>query len=294
MMTNSKGVLMFAQNNREIDYATMAHVSAKFISKNLDVPVSLVTDKHTIDWIQTNAPDINSTFEHIILIDGVNTNQEKRYYDGSLDYKNIKFNNTFRALCYDLSPYDQTLVIDTDLLIVNDRLKDVWDTDVDFMINQDHYDLAQNRDCSEFKKIHDHGIDFYWATIFYFKKTAQTKIFFDLCRDIVENYDFYKFIYQMPGHLMRNDYVFSVAIHIINGFSNLNKPRSLPCNIYYILDRDELYKVNSAKDFIFFVQKKDHLGEYTLVKTSNQNIHVMNKYSFNRLIPQMLEVLDLE
>jgi len=291
-MSNSKGVLMFAQNNREIDYASMAYVSAKFVSKNLDVPVSLVTDQFTMDWIYSNNPDIESVFDRIIITDKLKTDQQKRYYDGSLDYKNIKFNNTLRALCYELSPYDQTLVIDTDMLIVNDKLKNVWDTDVDFMINRDHFDLAQNRDCSEFEKIHDYGIDFYWATVFYFRKTEQTKIFFDLCRDIVENYDFYKFIYQMPGHLMRNDYVFSVAIHIINGFSNLTEPQSLPCTIYYILDRDELYKVNSSKDFVFFVQKKNYLGEYTLIKTSNQNVHIMNKYSFNRNIPRMLEVLD--
>lgn len=291
-MTSSKGVLMFAQNNQEIDYALMASVSARYVSKNLSVPVSLVTDQHTLDWIRSNNPDIESVFDHIIQIDKIKTEQEKRYYDGSLKYKNIKFNNTLRALCYDLSPYDQTLVIDTDLLIVNDKLKNVWDTDIDFMINRNHFDLAQNRDCGEFQKIHDYGIDFYWATAFYFRKTNETKIFFDLCQDIVENYDFYKFIYQMPGHLMRNDYVFSVAIHIINGFSNLNKPQSLPCNIYYTLDRDELYKVNSSKDFVFFVQKKDHLGEYTLVKTSNQNLHIMNKYSFNRNISKMLEVID--
>jgi hypothetical protein len=140
----------------------------------------------------------------------------------------------------------------------------------------------------------DYGIDFYWATIFYFKKTAWTKSFFDLYQHIVENYDFYVFTYRIPWHLVRNDYVVSIAIHIMNGFSNRSKPSKLPCNIYYILDRDELYQINSKNELVFFVQKNNHLGEYTLTKTSTQTVHIMNKYSFNRNIPRMLEILDGE
>jgi hypothetical protein len=182
--------------------------------------------------------------------------------------------------------------MDIDLLIMNDRLRYIWDTDTDFMINPDHFDLAQDRDGFEFKRTTDYGIDFYWATVFYFEKTAWTKAFFDLCQHIVENYEFYVFTYRLPAHLMRNDYVFSIAIHIMNGFSNKNKPAKLPSQFYYTLDRDVLYKVNSENDLTFFVQKKGYNGEYLLTRIVDQSVHIMNKYSIVRNIPALLEAID--
>jgi hypothetical protein len=92
---------------------------------------------------------------------------------------------------------------------------------------------------------------------------------------------------------MRNDFVFSIAIHIMNGFSNKTVPQTLPAEFYYTLDRDELYQVNSDGTLIFLVQKPDSFGQYTLAKTGKQNVHVMNKYSYNRNIGKLLEALSV-
>jgi hypothetical protein len=292
-MNKSKGVIMFAHNNQEIDYVLQAIISAKFVKKNLKVPVSLITDTGTKEWLEKNYD--SKIFDQIILTDNLLKipNNLKRYYDGSITYKNTEFKNGYRTLAFQLSPYEKTLVIDTDLLIVNDKLKHIWDTDVDFMINKKHYDLASDRDIFEFQRVNDHGIDFYWATAFYFKKTEWAKVFFNLCQHIIQNYDFYRFIYRINYPILRNDYVFSIAIHIMAGFTNKNHPMSLPCNIHYTLDRDELYQINSSTDFVFLVQKKDCLGEYTLVKTSENNIHIMNKYSIGRHADKLLEVANV-
>ena len=294
-MDNSKGVLLFAHNNSEIDYGMMAYICAKYIEKNLNVPVSLATDTGTVRWLDQQDPKFKDQFDQIILTDHIPSpvTQEKKYYDGSLEYKKLNFGNGYRFNCYEFSPYEKTLVLDTDVLITNDRLKHIWDSKTDFMINSDHFDLARDRDVFEFQRVQDHGIDFYWATMFYFEKTAWCKVFFDLCNHIIENYEFYRFVYQIPGQLMRNDYVVSIAIHIINGFDNKVKPESLPCQIYYTVDRDELIKVDSDKEFLFLIQKKEYVGQYTLSRTSNQILHIMNKYSIIRNADRLLEVLNV-
>lgn len=291
----SNGILIFAHNNREIDYGKMAYISALYAKKNLGVPVSLVTDSGTKKWMSESDIPIDDVFDKIITTDDIQTPTfvRKRYYDGSLDYKKADFKNMYRAWAYELTPYDKTLVIDVDLLIVNDRLNSVWDTDADFMINKKSHDLARDRQNFEFIRVSDHGIDFFWATAFYFEKTKWTKTFFNLCQHIIENYEYYKFVYRINIPLMRNDYVFSIAIHIMGGFSNKIVPPSLPCEIYYSLDRDELIRVNNDKSFLFLIQKKGCLGEYTLASTNNQNIHIMNKYSITRLSDQLLEVLNV-
>ena len=293
-MMKSNGVLIFAHNNKEIDYGEMACISAMYVKKNLNVPVSLITDSGTLEYLKKNNDKVGDIFDQVVLTDDIITKTfiKKRYYDGSLDYKKADFKNVHRAWAYELSPYDKTIVIDVDLLIVNDRLNAVWDTDVDFMINKISYDIARDRNSFEFQRVSDHGIDFFWATAFYFEKTKWTKTFFDLCKHIIENYEYYRFVYRIDSPLMRNDYVFSIAIHIMGGFTNKINPPSLPCEIYYTLDRDELIRVNNKKSFLFLIQKKGCLGEYTLASTNNQNIHIMNKYSFNRLGNKIIEAIN--
>jgi hypothetical protein len=290
----TSGVLMFAHNNREIDYGMMAYVSARYVEKKLKVPVSLVTDSGTISWLDKKDLTLKTIFDKIILTDDLlqPSVQDKRFYDGSINYKKTLFNNGFRSRAFTFTPYEQTLVIDTDLLIKNDRLKNIWDSNSDFMINSKHIDLAYDRDNTEFQRVSDYTVDFYWATAFYFKKTEWTKTFFNLCQHINENYEYYRFIYQISYPVLRNDFVFSIAIHIMNGFGNKTAPQKLPSEIYYTSDRDELYQVNPDGSLVFLIQKKDSLGQYTLAKTDNQNVHIMNKYSYNRNIKNLLEILD--
>ena len=49
-----RGILIFAHNSRDVDYALMSLVSAKFAKTNLQVPVSLIVDKFTVEWMQTS------------------------------------------------------------------------------------------------------------------------------------------------------------------------------------------------------------------------------------------------
>lgn len=291
----SKGILFFAQNNNQIDYAKMACISAQYAKKNLNVPVSLVTDTGTKAWtLEYNNVNLEDYFDKVILIDEKKfISNPRRYYDGSLDYKKAEFKNIYRSKAYDYTPYNKTLVVDVDLLIVNDRLNAIWDTDEIFMINKYSHDLARDRNNFEFTRVSDHGIDFFWATAFYFVKTPWTKAFFDLCQHIVENYEYYRFVYRIDSPLMRNDYVFSIAVHMMGGFSNKINPPSLPCEIYHTVDKDELIKINDEKSFTFLIQKKNALGEYTLAKTHNQNIHIMNKFSMNRFEKELIGALNV-
>ena len=168
----NKGCLIFAHNT-DIDYASMAILAAKLVGKHLDVPVSLVTDTGTLAWMKDNDNiNVEETFDKIIFTDDYlkNKKQIRRYYDGSIDYKKADFKNGYRAWAFEYSPYEQTLVIDVDFLVVNDRLNNVWDSNSDFMINRVSQDLARDRKLLEFNRVSDHGIEFFWATAFYFKK----------------------------------------------------------------------------------------------------------------------------
>jgi hypothetical protein len=67
----TRGALIFAHNNRDIDYALMSLISGGLVKKHLEVPVSLVTDESTIAWMKTSKiyDSAVKLFDQIILVE---------------------------------------------------------------------------------------------------------------------------------------------------------------------------------------------------------------------------------
>lgn len=272
----SHGVLIFAQNNTEIDYAKISLYAAKRVKEYLGVPVSLVTDSK--DWLLTSQPSAEEVFDQIITLNSDST-QTKKFYDGSMASKTLIWKNLDRSSCFDLSPYDETIVIDSDYIINSDVLNKVWGSKHDFLIYKDSFDIAQWRDDSSFKYLNQWSIPFYWATVFYFKKTEIVSDFFFLIKHIKANWSYYRALYTIDSTVFRNDFAFSIALHMMgNSFFG-----TLPGKMNYVLDRDLLIDVKNDS-LKFLVEKKNYFGEYILTKTKGLDVHVMNKYSLTRCI----------
>jgi len=277
----SKGVFLIAKNNGFIDYVKQAVFLARRIKRHLGVPVTIATDSkdYLIDTFGTQ------DFDKIIPLDYADNINPRYFFDGSLSKKSASFKNSNRANVYDLSPYDETLLMDTDYIVSNDLLKSCFESNSDLMLYKKSDDIAKVRDEDEFKNISNTSVEFYWATVVFFRKTATNKIFFDLIKHIEEEWNHYRRVYQITSNLFRNDFAFSIAIHIMNGFQTGDVVQQLPGKMMYTIDKDVLWELIDD-DMMFLVEKKDYLGEYTAIKTSNQSIHVMNKISLNRIIDE--------
>jgi len=278
----SQGILIFAQNNGSIDYNQLAVEAAKRAKRYLDKPVTIVTnDKKSLLELH---PDSSTLFDKIIEGKDL-TKQQKRFYDGSIVYRSMSWKNQLRVRSFDISPYKETLVIDADYLICSDVLNGCWGSPDDFLIYKDSVDLAVWRKPSEFQVLSDKSIDFYWATVFYFRKTAATEIFFDYIKHIHENWTYFKLLFEFESSLFRNDHAFSIAIHYMNGLTDGDFAKNLPGRMYYITDRDILWEIKNDK-MRFLVEKQESLGCYTLIKTQGLDVHVMNKQSLIRMYNQ--------
>ena len=271
----SNGIICFANNNGSIDYIKQAIELAYRSKRHLNLPVSLVTS--TFDKIDLQYHDV---FDKIITINDAQDNQ-KRYNDGFGYSQSLHFKNNERHNAYYLSPYDKTLVLDTDYIICNDNFKHAFDLDYDFQIYKHGVDLCQWRNYSEFDYINDKGIPFYWATCFYFTKSKENKIFFDLLKHLYDNWKYYSDVYDLGSRNFRNDHLFSIGIHIMNGFEEGYWTKSLPGKMYYTLDRDVLHKIKDDT-LTFLTQKQNITNEYILSTVKDMNIHVMNKFSLER------------
>ena len=264
----TKGVLLFANNNGTLNYIKQAEFLAKRIHKYLNLPVSLVT---TSDYDNSN-----NLFDNIIQSTSKNYhNTTKRHHDGDLYNKITTFLNTDRADVYYLTPYDETIVMDTDYVISNDILNNCFVQQKNLLLYKDAIHVGIHTGTSEFLRISDTSIDFYWATVFYFKKSEQTKMFFDLVKHIKENYQHYRNLYQITSTVFRNDYAFSIAAHI------MGYVKELPGKMIYSTHKDVLHKINNV-NIKLLIEKQDRVGEYTLLNSKGVNLHVMNKFSLNR------------
>jgi hypothetical protein len=215
--------------------------------------------------------------------------QYRQYFDGAMTHKKLRFKNDIRVKSFELSPFDETLVIDCDYLINNDILKYCWQQPHDFLIHKEALDLSGYRFDPRLITLSDKSIDFYWATVFFFRKNKNTEIFFDYLNHIQENWNYYRYVYQIEQSLYRNDFAFSIAIHVMNGYQNGTWAHDLPGKLYYTIDKDILIE-HTNTEMKFLIEKEKYRGEYTVMKTNGINVHVMNKFSISRLLNEELNV----
>jgi alpha-N-acetylglucosamine transferase len=280
----SNGALIFAHNNSSVDYTRLAVFAATRVKQFLNIPVSIVTDNRK--WLDENF--YQHPFDKIIEVE-TEPSSLKVFYDGTMASKKLEWKNLSRNRAYDLTPYDRTLVIDSDYILSSSILRSAFEVDADFQIYQKSFDLAGWRDTSSFQRINSYSIPFYWATAFVFEKNNATRSFFDLITYIKSNWDYFKILYGIDSPTYRNDFVFSIAIHIMNGKTNGEFATPLPGTMTYIQDRDILIEMTNTK-FKFLVEKKDHLGQYLALKTDGIDVHIMNKVSLLRVLEENTNV----
>jgi len=274
------GCVIFAQNTVGVDYVKLALFAAKRVKQFLNIPVSLATD--SIDYLQFY-PEHTEVFDQIIPIRG-NTTQQKKFYDGTLASKTAEWKNLTRNQIYNITPYKRTLVIDSDFIINSDTLAKALNNDYEFQIYKNSFDLASWRN-GAYTRINQHSIPFYWGTVFIFEKTISTQTFFDLVEYIKINWEYFRVVYKIDSPLYRNDFSFSIAIHIMNGMTEGDFGWELPGQMNYVLDRDILVNMKDTT-MRFLIEKQYYPGEYTLIKTEDLDMHVMNKLSLTRFIDE--------
>jgi len=93
----------------------------------------------------------------------------------------------------------------------------------------------------------------------------------------------YRSVYQFKSNVYRNDFAFSIAAHIMNGYQKGDFVSSLPGKHYYSIDKDVLHTIKDD-EMTVLLEKSQRLGEYTLSKVKGMNLHVMNKFSLERAI----------
>lgn len=286
----SKGVVLFAYNNPQLDYVKLSILAGKLANKYLKVPVSLITDSSTLAWAKESKVYnlLKDTFENIVIDELENVNNYRILHDGTTQDK-IPFKNNSRFRIWDLTPYDRTLLIDSDYLVFSDTLSQYWNIDQDFLISPAIKDIhVKDRMAHNDRYISDVGIRMKWATTIMFTKNENSKVIFDHVKNIYKNYTQYAEIYRYDSRIYRNDIAFSIACHTAAGFVS-DQNYFLP-PVLSTIDKDILYDVRDDSRLIFLIDKMQSTG-YLPVSTKNLDIHVMNKQSIIRNYDSIMGLL---
>jgi hypothetical protein len=233
----SKGVLIFANNTPTVDYIAIARKAAKLAEHFLGLPVKIATN-------------------------AVNSVDNKRY---SIDSGTFEiWNNYGRSLAYDITPFDQTILIDCDYLVFNDNLLKVLDTVTDYLMVKDNKFV----DSPAPIQMGPYSIPYNWATVLVFNKTKKSQILFDLVRRIETNYPYYRKLYNIRETNYRNDYAFTIADNIINGYTP-NQANRLPWTITTVGTPITSLKLQQEQLLL-----KTNNSAYVLPK---QDLHIISK-----------------
>jgi len=260
----NRGILLFAFNTEQVDYVKMAIATAKRANHFLNLPVSVVTN--------VDAEHIDYAFDTVII--------------ENADKSNVKNNkvwaNKGRYRAFELSPYDETLVLDTDYLINSDTLLKPFDMYHDFMCHNRTSFLMTPVQPPE--KLSDNSFETLWATVMYFKKTNRAKHIFQCMEMIQKNYDHYINLYKLIGGSYRNDHALTIALKIANGQTE-DISTYIPWNLVHAGTNVSVYRNNETEfntEYTVLTADYKNKKSYGIVK--DFDFHVINKNIFMELV----------
>lgn len=182
----SRGVVIFATNTDTVDYESIADRASQLIKRYLNLPTTILSGT---------------------------TSSNRRY---SVDSGNFEtWNNLGRHMAYELSPYDQTILLDSDYFVLDDNLLKVLDSLQDYKIVRHN----QYLDGSKVNPMGKYSLPYLWATIVAFERTPKAQALFDFVARIERNYAHYQRLYNITAGNFRNDYAFTIADLALNGYT---------------------------------------------------------------------------
>jgi hypothetical protein len=247
-----KGCLITAFDTNEYSYTSLAVAAADRVVEHLNIPVTIVTDR-AID-----------THHSQLIVDRPQNNPRYPMGKPPSDWYNL-----IRTSLYDISPYDRTLVIDCDLMLATNNLKPYVDSTADFLIAGNIYDPMQGLPTYQLQ-VGTSQIAMTWATIMIFNKSEEAHAIFEMAMVVQNNYAYYSNLYGFLPSPIRNDYIFSIACHLIGGYGLKSYTINLPlinCN------KQIEYKAWGSNQLTYqYVDDKIYLNKIKAV-----DLHLMNK-----------------
>lgn len=262
------GALVFAFNNEHTDYIELAAWNAANIRRHLAIPVAVVTD-------QPGHPTVTTGFDHVIEATAVAGGN--RYFS---DYdQTVTWYNASRCDALDLSPWDQTLLLDADYVVASSDLATVLDSSADVMCFRSAFDLVSGKDLESHATFGRYQFPMYWATVMKFTRGTTAQFVFGSMKMIRNNWQHYRHLYGITDATYRNDYALSIAIGIVSGHTG--KFDAIPWSMASIMPD---HAVTELEQDFYKITWSNQLNQRQHVSMRGMDLHAMGKCHLENLI----------
>lgn len=259
------GALIFAFNNEQTDYVSMAVWCARRIRYHLNIPVALVTDSADTS--------LDKQFE--LVVPAQADSGGTRYFE---DYAtSVTWHNANRCTAYDLSPWKRTLVIDADFVIDSSDLKTVLRSQQDFLCFRHAYDVTQDQDIL-FPTFGRYNFPMWWATVMIFNRSNTAQYIFDAMSMVQQNWQHYRDLYGIDQANFRNDYALSIALGIVSGHTL--QVDSIPWKMATVMPNATLDLLNHE----WLINYKDQREKSRFIMMNGTDFHAMGKRHLEAVI----------
>ena len=254
------GALIFAFNNELTDYVGMAAWNADRIRRHLGIPVAVITD--CVDQSKL----VN--FDQVISAEPVSGGT--RYFD---DYKDtITWYNAGRVDAYNLSPWDQTLVLDADYVVCSDALTTVLRSSQNFMCHNNAWDITNTNNFEGLNWVGNNRLPMWWATVMMFRKSSAAQCVFECMNMVKQHWIHYKELYHIANGNYRNDYALSIALGIESGHTL--QVNNIPWNLASVLPT---HKLSQLSEDSFKIEFTDVANKPKTITWQGMDFHAMGK-----------------
>jgi hypothetical protein len=238
----------------------MACYTASRVNKFLDLPVTVITDESSISGS-------DYVFDRVITREPDRSNTKNR----------STWINKGRYQVYELTPYDETLLLDTDYMINSQQLLETFTYSTDFVCHRACSWLLQETSTEYFKP---NGLQSLWATVVAFQKTSRVEQIFQMIEQIQRNYQHYSQVYGFLPYTYRNDYALTVALKTVNGHL-ARKQDHLLWNLLNVSNDVKLYR---ETDTTYTAVLRTFDNKQSYIKISDTDFHMVNKENFLELM----------
>ena len=242
------GVLMYCFDTPKFNYHKLAERCVSQIRKYLNLEITIVTNLETFKKFKPMGM-INYK-----LVENKTTNT--RPYRG----RNVPWYNKERALAYEHSPYDTTILLDCDYFVFSSTLLELANTQFDMMLHNRVHDLTGE---DTIEGSYESTLPLVWATVTLFRKNKNTEAIFAMIKHVQENYPHYRNLYRIIHKSYRNDFAFAIALHQLNLGTFIPTPMAMLADKVDVIANDDdgiIFKFNQCVNF-----------------TSGQDVHIMDK-----------------
>lgn len=208
----SKGFLVFAKNTKTVDYVQQAYalaLSIKFSQKDV-TSISIVTDDKVPKKYQ-------KVFDNIIPI------------PWNTDDANSTYMAEHRWKLYHVSPYEETIVLDTDMLVLEDLTR--WwyyckDYDLKFCSRILNHKLEPVIDTVHRKTFIANNLTNTYVALHYFKKSDYAHNFYKVLEFVINNWEwcFSKFAPEQYQNWLSFDLAVAITTEIVGAHQDVLDP----------------------------------------------------------------------